>query len=254
MGHTILVQTLLKKKADPNIVDNSGNNTLHYAAGWGSKAMVGLLLSEGTNPDLQNAKEQTPLQVAKKMGRTEIAGILERFDAPGTPREERELMQEVVSTPNREQNVTDAVVAELCARLGNLELTDPIVGQFRLLQIKEKALGTTDLGLASTLLKIATLCRARSTNPCNLEAVAILRRCLHIIETAKGLNHVDTAVAANNLGEALCSVNAFEEASQIFSRSASMLAMKDKEGDLATRHEQNYLNVLRNLAVCRIEV
>ncbi|MFA6065693.1 MAG: ankyrin repeat domain-containing protein [Candidatus Babeliaceae bacterium] len=57
------VKTLLHKKTDPNIQNNSGNTPLHYNALLldGFTEITSVLLKHNANPDIQNKNGQTPL-------------------------------------------------------------------------------------------------------------------------------------------------------------------------------------------------
>ncbi|GAA88459.1 ankyrin repeat protein [Aspergillus luchuensis IFO 4308] len=60
-GHLAVGQALLKKGADPNMVDWYGRTPLHYAAGRGREEFVKLLLDYGVDINLKDNNGATPL-------------------------------------------------------------------------------------------------------------------------------------------------------------------------------------------------
>ncbi len=53
------------------------NTALHHAVYCGSSRMVKLLLSHGADPDIQDAKALSPLEIAKRRGNTHLVNLME---------------------------------------------------------------------------------------------------------------------------------------------------------------------------------
>ncbi|KAL5702050.1 hypothetical protein ACHQM5_027318 [Ranunculus cassubicifolius] len=66
---------LLEKGANPDIADDSGQTSLHYAAGIGNKKLLHLLLSKGANVDALSTNG-TALQKAALGGKQEVVKLL----------------------------------------------------------------------------------------------------------------------------------------------------------------------------------
>lgn len=76
-GKTGALKVLLANKADVNAKDNEyGNTPLHWAASIGSKNMVALLLANNADVNAMANGGGTPLSMAEKNGRNDIAEIL----------------------------------------------------------------------------------------------------------------------------------------------------------------------------------
>ena len=65
---SVMVELLLRHKANPNLQNNVGMTALMAAAFNTSEAVMPLLLAGGANPDLQDVKGRTALIVAAKQG------------------------------------------------------------------------------------------------------------------------------------------------------------------------------------------
>ena len=50
----LLLHYLSVRQPKPQLAIKMGNNSLHYAAGWGNAGMVGMLLAEGTDYNVKN--------------------------------------------------------------------------------------------------------------------------------------------------------------------------------------------------------
>jgi ankyrin repeat protein len=61
---------------DTKLVDKSGNNVMHYAAGKGSLSVLKELVDKGVNYNLQNHDGQTPMDFASKHGNVEAIKYL----------------------------------------------------------------------------------------------------------------------------------------------------------------------------------
>jgi hypothetical protein len=73
-GHAEVVRFLLERSADPNVVNNRGETTLHWAM-WGPHVeIVGMLLARGVRVDVKDGALQTPLDWAvRAFGRASSA-------------------------------------------------------------------------------------------------------------------------------------------------------------------------------------
>lgn len=75
-GDVARVSELLKRGADPDQTDETGNPALHLAVSQGIEAVVFLLLKNKANPNALNRVGQTALCRAAYFGRTAIARLL----------------------------------------------------------------------------------------------------------------------------------------------------------------------------------
>ena len=89
-GFLKVISLLIEKGATIDALDNSGETALFEAIrstvkdGEKQRAAIEALLVKGTDPNLKNGKGQTPLQIAKRMRRTDagkIVELLRRYDA-----------------------------------------------------------------------------------------------------------------------------------------------------------------------------
>lgn len=84
-GDSEAVRALLQGGADPDRADASGWTALHQAAGaGGDAASARLLLDAGAARDLRTRAHATPLDVAEKAGRADLAELLRAAGARGS--------------------------------------------------------------------------------------------------------------------------------------------------------------------------
>ena len=69
-----VVTYLLDKGADVNVRDKQGNSILHR----GTPEIVELLVSRGANVNARARNGSTPLDIARRKGKTELVRIMER--------------------------------------------------------------------------------------------------------------------------------------------------------------------------------
>ena len=85
-GQEFMVDLLIARGASTGLADHSGRTPLHFAARTGTNRMVQLLAKQPES-DI-NAKDKrgiTALRIAEKMGRRDVASILERNGAEDAP-------------------------------------------------------------------------------------------------------------------------------------------------------------------------
>ena len=70
-----------KSKADPNAKQDNGTTALLWAAWKGHKAVVAQLLQANADTKAANNGGDTPLQIAKRLGRTAVAEMLQQAQA-----------------------------------------------------------------------------------------------------------------------------------------------------------------------------
>eukprot|EP00160_Parvularia_atlantis_P014390 Unigene3554_Nuclearia_a/m.10850 Unigene3554_Nuclearia_a/g.10850 ORF Unigene3554_Nuclearia_a/g.10850 Unigene3554_Nuclearia_a/m.10850 type:complete len:175 (-) Unigene3554_Nuclearia_a:68-592(-) len=76
-GHDACVQVLIEHCADVNARDADDDTPLHYAAYWGHTACVGWLLAANAHIEPQNKYQWSPLDVAVRRGKDEVAALLQ---------------------------------------------------------------------------------------------------------------------------------------------------------------------------------
>lgn len=76
-----MVEELERANADIGAVDNDGRSALHWAAALNNLPALEFLLSKGSNKDLQDNQEQTPLLLAAKEGHEESVRTLLKHGA-----------------------------------------------------------------------------------------------------------------------------------------------------------------------------
>lgn len=72
-----ILKMLLQAGANPNLCGSDGFTALMKAAARGSKDDVELLLRSGASPDLKNRSGKSAEDIAKKLGKQEVLGILQ---------------------------------------------------------------------------------------------------------------------------------------------------------------------------------
>ncbi|KAK8613486.1 hypothetical protein V6N13_101248 [Hibiscus sabdariffa] len=73
-------QILVEAGAAVDALDKNKNSALHYAAGYGRKDCVALLLKNGAAVTLQNMDGKTPIDLAKLNSQQEVVKLLEKND------------------------------------------------------------------------------------------------------------------------------------------------------------------------------
>jgi ankyrin repeat protein len=73
--------SLLRCRADPNVLNNDGASILHYASQSGDVGFVWLLLKHNADVNLPNAEGQTPLGLSSVGGHLEVCRLLVQRDA-----------------------------------------------------------------------------------------------------------------------------------------------------------------------------
>jgi len=79
-GYAPIVRAFLNAGGSVNARDANGGSALHWAVARGDRATVELLLAAGADAKAVDAKGQTPLDVATRKNRDEIAGLLPAAD------------------------------------------------------------------------------------------------------------------------------------------------------------------------------
>ena len=70
------MKVLLDGGAKPNMVDNTGQTSLHKAAYKGHKNVVQLLVRRGAKQNVKDKEGGTPLSIALDRGHVAVANIL----------------------------------------------------------------------------------------------------------------------------------------------------------------------------------
>jgi ankyrin repeat protein len=73
--------SLLRCRADPNVLNSDGASILHYASQSGDVSFVWLLLKHNADVNLPNAEGQTPLGLSSVGGHLEVCRLLVQRDA-----------------------------------------------------------------------------------------------------------------------------------------------------------------------------
>jgi ankyrin repeat protein len=71
-------QKVLQMNFDPNLHHDNGYTPLAYAAMKGNPQMVELLVEHGASPSMATREGDTPVELALRMGHTEVADTLKR--------------------------------------------------------------------------------------------------------------------------------------------------------------------------------
>lgn len=71
-----LVEHLLNKKADPNIVDATGSTPLFWAVKFGNKELVELLLKHRADKSVKDSQGMTPFEYALQTNNRDIINLL----------------------------------------------------------------------------------------------------------------------------------------------------------------------------------
>ncbi|XP_051968667.1 ankyrin repeat domain-containing protein 22 [Xyrauchen texanus] len=71
-----LMELLLASKVDINAVDYKGNTGLHYACQRKSQRIIPLLVKKNADVSIQNKKNETPLDISKRLQFHKIAAML----------------------------------------------------------------------------------------------------------------------------------------------------------------------------------
>lgn len=74
-----LIQYLLSQEAHINISTTYDGTPLHAAVLWGTQAVISLLLEKGANIDAQDSKGRTPLDLAKRIGKSIVIDNSKKF-------------------------------------------------------------------------------------------------------------------------------------------------------------------------------
>jgi ankyrin repeat protein len=86
---------------DPNLLADNGYTPLMYAAARGNAQMVELLIRNGADVSIMSKEGDTALELALKMGSTEVADIIKKARAEQLVREEALAQQQKQQTPTQ---------------------------------------------------------------------------------------------------------------------------------------------------------
>eukprot|EP00927_Polykrikos_kofoidii_P043045 TRINITY_DN37092_c0_g1_i1.p1 TRINITY_DN37092_c0_g1~~TRINITY_DN37092_c0_g1_i1.p1 ORF type:complete len:300 (-),score=45.93 TRINITY_DN37092_c0_g1_i1:29-841(-) len=78
-----VVKLLLANRADTSVVDAMGNAGIHYAAGYGRKELLSILLLAGEKVNQVNGEGLTPLAVATRNKKHETVALLRQMGGEG---------------------------------------------------------------------------------------------------------------------------------------------------------------------------
>lgn len=79
-GRVASVELLLKYGANSNeVIDKEGNTLLMHASSKDMNNIVSRLIKYGVNTDMKNNKNETALDIGKKLSRINIVKILEKI-------------------------------------------------------------------------------------------------------------------------------------------------------------------------------
>lgn len=78
----LMIEILIKNKANLNIQDNLLDTPLHWAANEGHEEIVQMLLDAGAKKDFKNNENNTPAEIATKKGHTRIVNLINNYKKP----------------------------------------------------------------------------------------------------------------------------------------------------------------------------
>ncbi|XP_055897513.1 ankyrin repeat domain-containing protein 45-like isoform X3 [Biomphalaria glabrata] len=81
LGRFEIIQFLISIGAEVNSTSSKGYTCLHYAAAWGRKSVLKLLVEKGGNFHLRNIFEERPREVANRYNQNECVYFLDWADA-----------------------------------------------------------------------------------------------------------------------------------------------------------------------------
>lgn len=118
-GFTEIAQQLLEAGA---AFDHPGWNPLLYAAFEGRLAVVNLLLEKGANPNVLAPNQSTPLMFAARNGHEDVVRALLKADANIDWKNDQNENAESWAGKNRNTDIVELIQAERKARAGKLQL------------------------------------------------------------------------------------------------------------------------------------
>jgi len=87
-GNLVYAQKILSMNFDPNLFADNVYTPLMYAAARGDAKMVDLLLRNGADVNMMSGSGDTAIELALKIGSTEVADTLKKARAEQLAREE----------------------------------------------------------------------------------------------------------------------------------------------------------------------
>jgi hypothetical protein len=123
-GHTAVMALLLKARVDPNAVAGGENSALHLACEQGHDTAVAVLLAGGAEPELRNQVDETPREVAQRLGYPVCVAVIDQFSQADPQVEQRSAPAAQASRQNA-RRVTNMPVEKLA--LAPAVLTENIV-------------------------------------------------------------------------------------------------------------------------------